>query len=702
MVDFFKFLAIIKGSMQKAVWCFLFLVCLASVFSGEAGVFDLRSIDWSQTPVTRLSGEWLFYPMQLLDPTNTIWEKQDNLVIRVPDSWHRYQWQGKPLSPYGYGTYRAIIFTTNSPLLLGLRIPFITSAYDLYINGKLMASMGKVGTNRQTYIPRMLPHYVTFTNTSPLEIVMHVANFYDNKGGMYNSIEIGLWDTIAAKRNTNIALDIFIIGALVIMALYHLALFTLQRREWGLVYFSFLALMLAFRTLTNHECIFPVYIHEFSWRTQVRIDFILVNLITLFVVAFMRTVFTNRLYRNILLSSIWFYCLLIAIDLFFPEEIYFHTQIVFIFYTVPIGFFILFALMKNMFSNTEALLLFLGFSIFFLTALNDIFYAIQKFNVFEIYLTPFGQLAFVFFQAFVLSRRFSIAYQTSEKLKQNLEKEVEKQTLELLTEKNKLLQKNQLIEEELELARQIQLQFIPSQPPSRHFAFYFHPMIQIGGDFFDIRRIDTYKWGIFISDVSGHGVPAAFITSLIKSHLLQSPNVHDPATLLYGLNEFLFSYLAGNFVTAIYLIYDEEKQTLTYANAGHLDPLFILPSGSLIPLPCFKRGIPLGVLRNPDLQALDKGYANHTYHFAEGKLLLFTDGLIEAVSQRLHVPFEEILWSLPWKELSKYSAPEIVIEIIENFKRHVQLENINDDICLVCLEKIENHTMFQPLVEESV
>ncbi|URA10097.1 PP2C family protein-serine/threonine phosphatase [Thermospira aquatica] len=686
--------------MRKAFFCFLLFASSFSFFFAEAGVFDLRDIEWTQTTVVRLSGEWLFYPMRFLDPTKTVWEEQTSLVIRVPDSWHRYQWEGHRLSPYGYGTYRATILTTNLPMLLGLRIPFITSSYEIYINGKLMASMGKVGTNRQTYIPRMLPQYITFTNTSPLEIVMHVANFYDNKGGMYNSLEMGLWDTIVAKKNINIAFDIFIIGALVIMALYHLALFTLQRKEWGLVYFSLLALMLAFRTLTNHECVFPLYIYEFSWQTQVRMDFVLVNLITIFVVAFMRTVFTNPFYRNVLSFSILFYGILTAIDLFFPEEVYFHTQMIFIFYTLPLGFFILFALIKNMFSNKDAFLLLLGFSIFFLTALNDIFYAIQKFNVFEIYLTPFGQLVFVFFQAFVLSRRFSVAYQISERLKQNLEKEVERQTIELLKEKNKLLEKNQLIEEELELARQIQLQFIPSKPPSRHFAFYFHPMIQIGGDFFDIRRIDTYKWGVFISDVSGHGVPAAFITSLIKSHLLQSSQIHDPAALFYGLNEFLFPFLAGNFVTALYIIYDEEKQTLTYANAGHLDPLLVFPSGSLVPLPFFKRGIPLGVLRNQEIQAIDKGYTNHTYHFTEGKLLLFTDGLIEAVSEKIHVPFEEILWSLPWKEISKFSAPEIVIEIIENFKQHVQLEKLSDDICLVCFEKGDDHTTLLPFVEE--
>jgi len=681
--------------MRGKWWIVLWCVVIGSAVSAQAGTRDIRDIDWQKTRVIRLSGEWLFYPFQLLDPATARWEQYDSIPIHVPDSWHRYQWKNQFLPAYGYGTYRLVLTSSPSPVLLGLRIPFLTSSYSLYVNGKLLVTEGKVGTNRESYIPHMVPRYTSFSNTSRIEIVVQIANFYDNKGGMYNTIELGLWDTIQSQRNINIAMDIFLVGALLIMAFYHLALFALQRNDRGILYFALLALSLALRTLINHECLFHMYIHDLSWRVQIKMDFILVNMITIFVIAFMRTVFSRSWYTRVLGYLIWFYSILSLIDLFFPEEIYFHTQMIYIWVTVPVGFSLLIALIKNMTSNKEAALLLAGFLVFFLTALNDIFYAIQKFNVFEIYLTPFGQLAFIFFQAFVLSRRFSLAYQTSEKLKTHLEKEVERQTLELISEKNKLLQQNALIQEELELARHIQQQFVPSTPPARNFAFYFHPMIQVGGDFFDIHQIDTYQWGIFISDVSGHGVPAAFITSLIKSYLLQTGHLHDPAALLYGLNDFLFPYLAGNFVTALYLIYDEDRQVLSYANAGHLDPLLLLPSGALTPLPCFQRGIPLGVLKNHELDAIHKGYANHTSRFAEGKLLLFTDGLIEPVSRRLHVPFEEIFWSLPWKEMAALSAPEIILTIIENFKTHIQIENISDDICLVCVEPSRDHRPWQ-------
>ncbi|MCX7881747.1 MAG: SpoIIE family protein phosphatase [Brevinematales bacterium] len=675
--------------MKRGWFLWLWWVGIGAVLYAGGGTLDISQTDWQRGRTVRLSGEWLFYPFQLLDPATTRWEDHESLIIKVPDSWHRYSWKGKPLPAYGYGTYRLVIFSTDEPLLLGLRVPFLTSAYSLYINGKHMLSEGKVGTNRESYIPHMVPRYVTFSNSAILELVVQIANFYDNKGGMYNTIELGLWDTIHARRNLNIAIDIFLVGALFIMAVYHLALFTLQRKEKGILYFSLLALTLAIRTLINHECLFHLYIYDLSWRTSIRMDFVLVNLITIWVVAFMRTVFSSSWYSRLLKYAIGFYGVLTVIDLVFPEEVYFHTQMVYIWVTVPLGFSLLVALVREVFRhNAEAGLLLMGFSAFFLTALNDIFYAIQKFNVFEIYLTPFGQLVFIFFQAFVLSRRFSVAYQTSERLKHNLEEEVKRQTIELLSEKNKLLQKNHMIQEELELARQIQLQFIPSIPPAHNFAFYFHPMIQVGGDFFDIHQIDTHKWGIFISDVSGHGVPAAFITSLIKSYLLQTPHVHDPENLLYGLNDFLFPYLAGNFVTSLYLVYDEDQATLLYANAGHLDPLLIMSSGSISALPCLKRGVPLGILSREELFLMDKGYKNHTYKFEEGRLLLFTDGLIEAISQRLHVPFEEILWGLPWKDLSSLSATEIVMAIVDNFKTHIQLENVMDDICLLCIEPV--------------
>ena len=78
-------------------------------------------------------------------------------------------------------------------------------------------------------------------------------------------------------------------------------------------------------------------------------------------------------------------------------------------------------------------------------------------------------------------------------------------------------------------------------------------MEQVGGDFYDFYRFRDYRdLGIFLSDVSGHGVSAAFITSMVKTIILQSGyKRNNPAALLSYINKMLLGRTAGNFVTGI-------------------------------------------------------------------------------------------------------------------------------------------------------
>ena len=99
---------------------------------------------------------------------------------------------------------------------------------------------------------------------------------------------------------------------------------------------------------------------------------------------------------------------------------------------------------------------------------------------------------------------------------------IEKQAL-LESERNTLFERNRLIGRELEMARRIQQRLIPQDTPNERIAFLYRPMEEVGGDYFDFLQLsDGAKIGMFLSDVSGHGVPAAFITSMIKSSLTQA------------------------------------------------------------------------------------------------------------------------------------------------------------------------------------
>ena len=129
------------------------------------------------------------------------------------------------------------------------------------------------------------------------------------------------------------------------------------------------------------------------------------------------------------------------------------------------------------------------------------------------------------------------------------------------------------IEYEMETARQIQSSILPERLPKLsgiRVASAYHPMTAVAGDFYDFIKIDQSKIGFFIADVSGYGVPAALIASMIKV-AMQSvvDSAYDPGEVLKRLSNILVEQLREQFVTAAYLYVDLETYQARYSAAGH-------------------------------------------------------------------------------------------------------------------------------------
>ena len=129
------------------------------------------------------------------------------------------------------------------------------------------------------------------------------------------------------------------------------------------------------------------------------------------------------------------------------------------------------------------------------------------------------------------------------------------------------------IETELETARQIQSSILPASVPeleSLRIAVSYHPMTAVAGDFYQFVRTDSNHLGILVADVSGHGIPAALISSMIKV-AMQSVALcaHDPAQVLGGLNRILSSEAHGQLASAAYIWIDTENRKVLYSAAGH-------------------------------------------------------------------------------------------------------------------------------------
>src|SRR5246500_4843305 len=139
------------------------------------------------------------------------------------------------------------------------------------------------------------------------------------------------------------------------------------------------------------------------------------------------------------------------------------------------------------------------------------------------------------------------------------------------------------IQKELETARLIQQSILPQTVPQidgLDIAARYIPMASVAGDFYDFIAVDNKHVGILVADVSGHGMPAALIASMLKIALAaQSAHADDPARVLQGLNETLCGKFQHHYVTAAYAFVDMKKRTLTYAGAGH-PPLLLWGAAS--------------------------------------------------------------------------------------------------------------------------
>lgn len=129
------------------------------------------------------------------------------------------------------------------------------------------------------------------------------------------------------------------------------------------------------------------------------------------------------------------------------------------------------------------------------------------------------------------------------------------------------------IQAELETARQIQSSILPTTVPEiekLRIAASYQPMTAVAGDFYQFVRSDDHHLGILVADVSGHGVPAALVSSMIKvaTHSI-AVHADDPAQVLSGLNRILSSEAQGQFVSAAYVWMDTENRNALYSAAGH-------------------------------------------------------------------------------------------------------------------------------------
>ena len=271
---------------------------------------------------------------------------------------------------------------------------------------------------------------------------------------------------------------------------------------------------------------------------------------------------------------------------------------------------------------------------------------------------------------------------------------------QLEAKQKELNEKNEQMEGDLHLAREVQIAMLPSHFPdvtapgpagklSLRFSHCYESAGVVSGDFFHILKVAEGVAGIFICDVMGHGVRSAFLTATLRALVEEMRSSGDnPGELLTRVNRELMNILkpAENllYATAFYLVADLVRGEIRYAKAGHPHPLrWSRAGGEVTSLDCVhgSKGPALGLNARAE-------FCTCTAPLSAGDLiLLFTDGIYEVFDAA------EIEYGVDRLATGARSRREQPLEVLVNglfaeAKNHAATKIFDDDVCLVALEAI--------------
>ncbi len=261
-----------------------------------------------------------------------------------------------------------------------------------------------------------------------------------------------------------------------------------------------------------------------------------------------------------------------------------------------------------------------------------------------------------------------------------------------------LKQRNEELQQDLEMARELQTAMLPQQYPrfphdaseaqsALRFFHFFNPSSAVSGDFFTILQLSDTRAGIFICDVMGHGVRAALVAAIVRT-LVEDLREHagEPGDFLRRVNEALCGVLKPMqtpiFMSAFFAVVDLDRGELRYANGGHPQPLRLrrTPEGNSVSgLNGAKPGPALGLFASAAFPT------NSTRLVEHDVLLLFTDGLFE-VENTDGEQYDQALLHRAIEGRMNLSAETLCKELVREIQQFSASKDFTDDMCLVAME----------------
>ncbi|MDH5720728.1 MAG: SpoIIE family protein phosphatase [Spirochaetia bacterium] len=653
---------------QKNKKYFLFLIvyffCASGSFSKENniivnnGEIDLSNWNFAKEGSVELKGTWKFYYKKLVS-NGTDLSKEEYSFLYSPGLWNNSIQNGKKISGIGYGTYKLnLILGSNGPSL-AIKMTDVATSYNLWVNKKKILSNGKISDKANSYQPKYLPSVILLENLQQNnEIIIEVANFKHSIGGLRSAPIIGKAEELIIQKRINTYIDIFLVGSLLVVAIYNMFMFYFHKKDRASLYFSLFALAIIFRIiLINEKPLYQIF-PDFNWYLGNKIEYISSYLSNIFFLLFINSIFSKYLNKKILKTLFTLFGAGILVVIFFPLYYYSKTMFYFEISMIAAGIWVLTVILRALKNKkSEALLVLIGFISLFLAVINDILYNERIINTFH--LAHWGLFAFMILQTGNISMRFSKTLSFSKKIAFELDiaKKVQETVLTFPDYYNNI--------KEFEIA-----------------VVYLPQNNKVGGDYYNINQLEDKSVSIIIADAIGHGIQAALRTMQIHSLYKQNYKPESSTQTLKNMNKNILEgkdVSSQNYFTAFLI--NIKKDEILFSSAGH-PAQYLYKSKTKELKTLHTKGKILGVIDDTEIEFKKEKIENGDIIF------LFTDGLFEQLNEKgtefsekkLYTLFEKSIHNTPENNLEK-----INLSVINEINRFKGKKPYTDDITLISI-----------------
>ncbi|MFC5467686.1 sensor histidine kinase [Cohnella suwonensis] len=404
----------------------------------SAGVIDLTDWSWEKDGIVPLDGEWRFEWLSgKADKAGT--KAAAETTIHVPGTWGAaVTGSGVRLDDQGLGTYRLTIKHAPQDGLLALRVPNVSTAYELRIDGKVAATRGVTGASKKMSVPYQQPATVFFdAGGETTELTLSVANYDHRRGGIRTELVLGDYAHIEKLRTGQTAQELIVLGCLLMIGFYHFGLFVMRRKEMANLMFALLCLFVSVRMGVIGEGYLVQWIEPLDWAGAMRIEYVSFVMAGWSGFGFFQTVYPDEIKRYWHKLSTGLASALIAL-LFVAEPLSFTSWLIaYQLYILLFSSIVLVALVFSAKRRREgAWLTLVGVAGLVLTIVNDMLFYNGWWR--SVDLLPFGLLFLIILNSFIISKRSSSTYERAERMSaelkewnNSLEEKIEGRTAEL-------------------------------------------------------------------------------------------------------------------------------------------------------------------------------------------------------------------------------------------------------------------------------